>query len=1005
MLMCSWQRRIRGGAVVGLLLAAQGVLAQETCQTATPVTIGTALIGSNAGAVTDVQAELCAPTSRDVWHTFTPSVTGLHTIALCGSSFDTVLAMYDLCGNLPIACNDDACGQQSQLVLPLTAGQPYWVRIGASGADSSGGTYRLTINGPGPSPSNNACGTPIALQPNQTIFATSVGATGTDQSNGCGTGDRGDVWFNYAPQANGPHIIEVCSTSFDTVLSVHNSCVFVQTLACSDDDSVAGCGGVGSRVVYNATVGQPFLVRVSGAGDGFGPFAITLYTARTNDVCSNAISIQTGVALAGVITPAVGTETTTSCAPSAGDVWYVYRATVSTPHTFSVCSATFDTVVSVFTGCPGTPGAVEIGCDDNGCGVGGVGASRLTVDLNVGDLYYVRVAGRVQGGAAGFGNFMILAQVTAPENDQCASALPLLAGVPVVATSSGASGNDVTSCGVNDARDVWYAFTPATGGFYEFNTCGSIIDTTMALFSDCSMQMACSDDEPGYCGASSRGSQLLRSLIGGTTYLVRIAGVNGIAGRFQLVVNRVPPSNDTCGSALAVSAGVPVSTSLNGATPSALTACVEAETADVFYTFTPSQTRAYRLDTCGSVVKVGLSVLDACGSFQQLACALDDGGQCGGLNGSAVSPVLSAGVAYIIRVAAMADEVPASFQLLITPIDAPNDICDRATVLSVDQALVATNRGASGTDITPCGMNDTRDVWFKFVAPLSGSYEVSTCAEGAVLDTSLAIFLGCPGTGGNSIVPIMCNDDDAGSCPSSIRLSRIVARLEAGQEYLIRVAGFNATEGGFVLLARYSKPANDTCAAAQNIGMGTFVYDTLGAESDPIVPDGGCGLPINQVLYDVWFRFTANSTEPFIASVCNSTFDTTMTVAMASIGCGGGQMPLIACNDDYNCDDNAATADIQSRVTFLGAAGQSYLIRVGSRSGARGAGELTVVSAGASCPCDWNGAGGLTMQDLFDFLDSWFQGQGDFNGSGQSNVGDIFDFVGCFLAPPPACGA
>ena len=106
--------------------------AQETCQTATPVVIGTPLVASNAGAADDAQFGLCATTSHDVWHTFTPAVSGIHTMALCGSGFDTVLALYDNCATTPLACDDDSCGLQSQVVLTLNAGQPYWLRIGAT---------------------------------------------------------------------------------------------------------------------------------------------------------------------------------------------------------------------------------------------------------------------------------------------------------------------------------------------------------------------------------------------------------------------------------------------------------------------------------------------------------------------------------------------------------------------------------------------------------------------------------------------------------------------------------------------------------------------------------------------------------------------------------------------------------------------------------------------------------------------------------------------------------
>ena len=53
-----------------------------------------------------------------------------------------------------------------------------------------------------------------------------------------------------------------------------------------------------------------------------------------------------------------------------------------------------------------------------------------------------------------------------------------------------------------------------------------------------------------------------------------------------------------------------------------------------------------------------------------------------------------------------------------------------------------------------------------------------------------------------------------------------------------------------------------------------------------------------------------------------------------------------------------------------------------------------------SCPADFNGAGGLTVQDIFDFLGAWFAGdpRADFNGIGGLSVQDIFDFLSAWFA-------
>ncbi len=53
-----------------------------------------------------------------------------------------------------------------------------------------------------------------------------------------------------------------------------------------------------------------------------------------------------------------------------------------------------------------------------------------------------------------------------------------------------------------------------------------------------------------------------------------------------------------------------------------------------------------------------------------------------------------------------------------------------------------------------------------------------------------------------------------------------------------------------------------------------------------------------------------------------------------------------------------------------------------------------------TCPCDFNGVNGVTVQDIFDFLTAWLAGNAsaDFNHAHGVTVQDIFDFLTCWLA-------
>ena len=55
------------------------------------------------------------------------------------------------------------------------------------------------------------------------------------------------------------------------------------------------------------------------------------------------------------------------------------------------------------------------------------------------------------------------------------------------------------------------------------------------------------------------------------------------------------------------------------------------------------------------------------------------------------------------------------------------------------------------------------------------------------------------------------------------------------------------------------------------------------------------------------------------------------------------------------------------------------------------------------CPADFNGVGGVTVQDIFDFLNAYFGNDpgADFNDSGAVTVQDIFDFLNAYFAGCP----
>jgi len=113
------------------------------------VTVGLVISGSSAGASGLDITRNGYKDNVDVWHSFMTPSDGYYTISLCGSNFDTTLAIFDE-QEKEAAYNEDYCGEQSKVVLKAKAGKKYYIRI--AGYDGGSGDYILSIIQDGPEP-------------------------------------------------------------------------------------------------------------------------------------------------------------------------------------------------------------------------------------------------------------------------------------------------------------------------------------------------------------------------------------------------------------------------------------------------------------------------------------------------------------------------------------------------------------------------------------------------------------------------------------------------------------------------------------------------------------------------------------------------------------------------------------------------------------------------------------------------------------------------------------
>jgi len=218
--------------------------------------------------------------SKNIWFCYTPSCTGQATVSLAGSSYDTMLAVYDGCECYPtendlIECNDDFGNtRQSEIVFDAVAGNQYLIEVG--GYDNEAGQGLLTVSCEGVQPppaSKDDCRNAKPVGDVKDLAFTTVNAT----FDGPGLCMRSpNIWYCYTATCTGDVTVSLAGSSYDTMLAVYDGCGCYPTandlIECNDD---AG-NTYQSEVTFVATAGSQYLIEIGGYGNEKGAGLLTI---------------------------------------------------------------------------------------------------------------------------------------------------------------------------------------------------------------------------------------------------------------------------------------------------------------------------------------------------------------------------------------------------------------------------------------------------------------------------------------------------------------------------------------------------------------------------------------------------------------------------------------------------------------------------------------------------------------------------------------------------------
>ena len=220
---------------------------------------------------------------KGVWYKMTPTSSGTVTVNTCGSSYDTVLAVYmGSCGSLTAvsgACNDDnsSCGAgsvASLVTFTATAGTTYYIFIG--GYNSASGDLQVyaqwTVSSP---PANDQCSGAITLSSGVAATLNTATATSTgDPTPSCVSSAINGVWYKVTPAASGTITVSSCVSSFDTVIGIYTGGCGSLTEIASDDDNGPSCAAITASVSFTGTAGTTYYILAGGYSEASGNLKI-----------------------------------------------------------------------------------------------------------------------------------------------------------------------------------------------------------------------------------------------------------------------------------------------------------------------------------------------------------------------------------------------------------------------------------------------------------------------------------------------------------------------------------------------------------------------------------------------------------------------------------------------------------------------------------------------------------------------------------------------------------
>ncbi|MFT3886218.1 MAG: hypothetical protein QM724_12560 [Flavobacteriales bacterium] len=764
-----------------------------------------------------------------------------------------------------VACDRNGSGMPAIALACQTPGATLYIRIWKESGAAARVNFSICAVNPGASPVANdepcnAANLPVnASCSNTTGSVANATLTAVPPATSCGVSVGNDLWYQVTIPPSGSVTVTTTAGSGSTGLQDAAMAIYTSDsppfteVACDRNGS-----GMPAVTVTCQTPGDVLYIRLwkeSGTATRVN-FSICAVdpglSPTTNDEPCSATVLTVGATCSYTTSTTVCATATSGISPpgcgayTGGDVWFSLVVPASGSVTVTSATATGSTLTTasmaayLAINCS-TPGSFSLGdCRS------GMGALPLTC-LPAGSTIYIRVWANSNAQAGPFRICAVDPGASPVVNDEPCNATNL----PVNASCSNTTVNltnatlsaspPATSCSVSVTSDVWYKVTVPTGGSLTITTtAGSgssgVQDAAMTIYTGYSApftEVACNRNGTGMPAIT------LTCQTPGDVLYIRLWKESGTAARVSFSICAVDAgmnaaTNDEPCSATLLTVGTSCSntTGTNRCATSSpgfiVPSCANYTGGDVWFKFVAPTSGLVAITTStvsgSSFTDSGISLYSAVNcnvpySFFELGC--DDNGGSGNMSSLSMGCLVS-GDTYYIRVWEPGNNAIGLFNICVTSgsfTGSPpsNDEPCGATLLTVGTTCTNTSstnvnaRPSCGPPAPSCGWATTnsRDVWFKFVAPASGIALInSTTITGGLTDGQMALYA-APSCSGPFTLLGCDADDGPGAMPFLARTT-----LTPGATYYIRYWGNNGTSGTFNICVQAPALPGTTCAYA-----------------------------------------------------------------------------------------------------------------------------------------------------------------------------------------------